>query len=240
MRNKTINHRRLPFYSRLLIATVLLVIVVIGKGWTQDITKVEYFFDTDPGYNAGTQVPVVPPSPDADNININVSLSGLNDGFHRLYMRAEDENGVWGQTTNHTFFKDAITAPLYDLTKVEYFIDTDPGFGNGTNVPFTSGPNISNLDFSIDISGLQNGFHHLYVRTKNQQGKWSQASTRLFYKQVVSFSNPLITMAEYYIGTDPGYGQATAVPINPNGANVTLDFNVDLTSLPDGFHQIYL
>ena len=231
------NHRPLPFLSPFIWVTMLLMLVVIGKGWTQNITKVEYFFDTDPGYDAGTQVPVVPPSPDISNFNINVSLTGLSDGFHRLYVRAEDENGVWSLTNDHTFYKDAITEPLYDLTKVEYFIDTDPGLGNGTDVPFTSVPNISNLDFSVDISGLSNGFHQIYVRTKNQQGQWSLTSSRIFYKQAVSISNPLITMAEYYIDTDPGYGQATSVPINPNGANVTLDFNVDLTSFSEGFHQ---
>ncbi|MCF8379450.1 MAG: PKD domain-containing protein [Bacteroidales bacterium] len=230
------NHRPLPL-SPFLWVTMLLMMLVIENGWTQNITDVEYFFDTDPGYNAGTQVPVVPPAPDLTNFNINVSLTGLSDGFHRLFVRAKDENEVWSLANVHAFYKNEITEPLYDLTKVEYFFDTDPGLGNGTNVPFTPGPDISNLDFSIDISGLQNGFHHLFVRTKNQQGQWSLSNQRSFVKEAFIISNPLITSAEYYFDNDPGLGQATPIPVVPTGSDVTLDFSVDLTSLPDGFHQ---
>ena len=237
MTNNYNNQRPLPFTSSVFWVTMLLMLVLIGKGWTQNITNVEYFFDTDPGYNAGTQVPVVPPSPDLSNFNINVSLTGLDDGMHRLFIRAKDENGVWSLPNIHTFYKDAITAPLYDLTKVEYFIDSDPGLGNGTEVPFIPGPDISNLDFSIDLSGVINGMHQLYVRTKNQQGQWSLTTRRLFYKQDYNTSNSLITNAEYYFDTDPGYGQATSIPVSPNASDVTLDLSIDLTSLPDGFHQ---
>ncbi len=218
--------------------TLMLLLLFVGHGFSQNITKVEYFFDTDPGYDAGTAVPVNPPTPDINNLNINVSLAGLDDGFHRLFLRAKDENGVWGQSTIHTFFKDAIQAPLNDLVKVEYFIDTDPGLGNGIDIPFTPGPDITNLNFSIDLSGLPDGLHQLYIRTKDQQGHWSLTTRRIFYKQDYTASNSLITYAEYYFDTDPGYGLANSIPVSPTASDVTLDFSVDLTSLPDGFHQL--
>lgn len=231
------NHRSLPAsFSGFLL---LLMLVMAGRGWTQNLVKVEYFFDTDPGYNAGIQVPVVPPAPNLSNFSFNASITGLNDGFHKLFVRAKDENGVWSLSNNRAFYKNTLTTPLHDLTKVEYFFDTDPGFGNGTNVPFTPGPNIPNLDFSIDISGLPDGFHHLYVRTKNQPGQWSLANRRPFMKHVVTVTNPLISEAEYFFDTDPGFGQGTSVPVNPNAANAILDFAIDLTSLPDGFHHFY-
>jgi len=217
----------------------MLLMLWVVKGWTQNITNVEYFFDTDPGSGAGVQVDVVPPSPNLSNFNFSVNISGLNDGFHELFVRAKDENGVWSHSNNRAFYKNTITSPLHDLTKVEYFFDTDPGTGLGTNVPFTPGPDIPNLDFSIDISGLPDGFHHLFVRTKNQFGAWSFANRRPFLKQVISSTNPLLTKAEYFIDTDPGFGMGTSVPINPNGSNVTLDFTIDLSSLPDGFHHLY-
>ncbi|MEZ5083071.1 MAG: hypothetical protein R2750_06445 [Bacteroidales bacterium] len=224
-------YKPLPFSLTRLFIVMMFNAIMVSTGWTQNITKVEYFFDTDPGYDAGTAVPVVPPSADITK-NINIDLSALDDGIHRLFIRAKDDNGVWGHANIHTFYKDAIQAPLYDLTKVEYFIDTDPGLGNGTDVPFTPSPHISNLDFSIDISGISDGMHQLYFRTKNQNGQWSLTTRKIFYKQDYTTSNTLITYAEYYFDTDPGYGRAASVPFSPNASDVTLDFNIDLTLVP--------
>jgi hypothetical protein len=239
MKNILKNQRPLPDTSPGFLLLMFLILVIVGNCWTQNLVKVEYFFDTDPGYGTGVQVDVVPPSPNLSNFNFSVNITGLNDGFHKLFVRAKDENGVWSLSNDRAFYKNTISPQLHDLTKVEYFFDTDPGTGNGTNVPFTPGPNIPNLDFSINISGLPDGFHHLYVRTKNQQGQWSLTNRRPFMKQVISVANPLVTMAEYFFDTDPGFGMGTSVPINPNGSNVILDFTVDLSALPDGFHHLY-
>jgi hypothetical protein len=233
------NQRPLSFASPGVWMAVLLLLAMVGKGWTQNLTEVEYFFDTDPGFGSGTSVPVVPPSPNLSNFNFSIDISGLSDGFHKLFLRAKDEGEVWSLTNNRAFYKYTVSPPLYDLTKVEYFFDTDPGSGNGTNVPFTPGSVISNLNFSIDISGLPSGFHHLYVRTKNQQGKWSLTNRRAFLKEFVTVSLPAITDAEYFFDTDPGFGQGVSIPVSPTGTNVTFDFTVDLTSLPDGFHRLF-
>ena len=234
------NYRSLPAAFPGFLLLILLFVVVVGNGWSQNIIKVEYFFNTDPGFDAGTEVPVIPPTPDLTNFNFDVSIDGLNDGFHKLYVRAKDENGIWSFTHSRAFYKNTFTTQLHDLTKVEYFIDTDPGSGNGTNVPFTPGPEISNLEFNIDISNLPAGFHHLYIRAKNQQGIWSLTDRRSFLIEVVNIPSPWVSMAEYFIDTDPGFGQGTMLPFTPNGSNVTLDFNVDLSGLPDGFHQLYI
>ena len=52
-----------------------------------------------------------------------------------------------------------------NIVQVEHFFDTDPGYGNGTDVPITPGQNIT-ADFVADLGGLGNGFHILYVRAK--------------------------------------------------------------------------
>lgn len=38
-----------------------------------------------------------------------------------------------------------------NVNKAEYFVDTDPGFGNATDVPVTAGANIANVAIPIDI-----------------------------------------------------------------------------------------
>jgi|GEM_PF-5276240 len=233
------NHRSLPAFIPGILLLMLTALVMVGKGWSQNIVKVEYFFDTDPGYHAGIQLPVVPPAPHLSSFTFDASIAGLNDGFHKLYVRAADENGVWSFSNSRAFLKNTVSTQLYDLAEVEYFFDTDPGPGNGTSVPFAPGPHITSLEFSIDISGLPAGFHHLYVRAKNEPGVWSLTSRRSFLKEVVATTSPLLSKVEYFIDADPGLGQGVSVPITPNGSNVTLDFNVDISGLPTGFHQFY-
>lgn len=233
------NHRPLPFASPGIWIAGLLLLMMAGRGWTQNLTEVEYYFDTDQGVGSGTSVPVTPPSSNLSNFNFSIDISGLNDGFHRLFVRAKDENEVWSFPNDRAFYKNTVTAPFFDLVKVEYFFNTDPGFGNGTNVPITPGPILSNLSFSIDITGLPSGFHHLFVRTKNQDGQWSFNSQRVFMKEYAAVPLPTIADAEYFFDTDPGFGQGVSIPVSPGGTNVTLDFTIDLTSIPDGFHQLY-
>ena len=239
---KIINNNRLflPAFSGMLLLLMLLSFSGRAPGQAvPKIQKIEYFFDTDPGLNSGVAVPVTPSSEHLSDFSFNIDISGLNDGFHKLFVRAQNENGVWSLTNQRAFYKNTLVPVLHELTKVEYYFDTDPGFGNGADVPITSTAHLSNLSFSIDLTSLADGFYHLYVRARNSIGEWSLNSRRAFLKNTMTLNNPLITQVEYYIGNDPGFGLATSVPVNPNGNNINIDFVVDLTSLPDGFHNFY-
>ena len=70
---------------------------------------------------------------------------------------------------------------------MEYFIDTDPGFGNGTSVPVSSGQNI-NENFFIDLTGLSIGTHYLFFRVKDSDANWSLTTMYEIIK-----NNPTIT-----------------------------------------------
>ena len=59
-----------------------------------------------------------------------------------------------------------------NITGVEYYIDTDPGFGNGTGVDISAGTDIT-VGFTADLTGLDDGIHLLYVRSHNANGVWS-------------------------------------------------------------------
>lgn len=229
----------LPSCSGMLL---LLLLACFGSAVAQPIPKIqkiEYFFDTDPGLNAGVAVPISPPTEHLSDFNFNIDISGLNDGFHRLFVRTQDENGVWSLTSHRALYKNTLVPVLHDLSKVEYFFDTDPGFGNGIDVPITPAAHLSDLSFNIDLISLSDGFHHLYVRTMSSDGVWSLNSRRPFLKNTMVMSNPLISQVEYFIDNDPGFGLATAVPLNP-GSNINIDFVVDLTNLPDGFHNFFV
>jgi hypothetical protein len=97
---------------------------------------------------------------------------------------------------------------------MEYFIDVDPGFGNANDVAVTAAATISGFVFSPDISLLPVGLHQLFVRTRNNNGKWSVSIPQLFYREGTPATPPgnLVKM-EYFYDTDPGFGSATDVPV---------------------------
>jgi len=117
------------------------------------------------------------------------------------------------------------------ITRAEYFFDTDPGFGNGTAIAVTPGQ-VVDLNFNANTEGLSAGVHTLFIRTKS--GVWSQVHTRL-----VGISPEAgITRAEYFTGTDPGYGNGMPITVTP-GKLVMLDINLENLDLADGVNYIY-
>ena len=100
----------------------LLTLVFVNNLYAQNIERVEYYIDTDPGYGMAT--PVTFNSGSDFDVNFTVDLSEVTTGFHVLYVRVMDENGVWSLTHTRPFFVDQ-TAP--NITEAEYYLDTDPG-----------------------------------------------------------------------------------------------------------------
>ncbi len=124
---------------------------------------------------------------------------------------------------------------------IEYFFNTDPGFGNGTAVTVTpAATTVPSLSFSPDISALPRGLHILYVRSVDSVYRRSQTVPRLFFKEtVITNTAANITNAEYFFDTDPGFGNGTAAAVTPGG-NVSFVFAGNIASLPAGFHMLYV
>lgn len=204
-----------------------------------NITKAEYFFDTDPGF--GNAIPAVVTAGQDINFVVSESIAVLNKGLHTFYVRVKDENNKWSLTHTQLFYKEpAISNPIPNITKAEYFFDADPGFGNGTAVTVTPGHDI-NFSINGNISTLSKGLHTLFVRVKDANHKWSLTNTQLFYSEPV-ISNPIpnITQAEYYFDTDPGFGNATAFTISPQAQNITQAISLPAGGLSKGFHRLFI
>jgi hypothetical protein len=124
------------------------------------------------------------------------------------------------------------------LTKVEYFVDADPGYGLGVDVPFTAGTTLD-VNFSISLpSSVSVGFHYVTVRVKNVINQWSAVLTRPFLKEsLVASSLPNLIAMEYFIDNDPGYGAATALVLTA-GLTISQDLNISLGSLANGVHKL--
>ncbi len=125
------------------------------------------------------------------------------------------------------------------FAQAEYFIDTDPGIGNGVAVPMT----ITNADSvlfnaSIPITSLSDGFHFVSVRMKENSGNWGLFETRGFFIASTTTNVGNIVAAEYFIDTDPGIGNATAASVGTNGDTVNFLAAIPTNSLTPGFHHI--
>ena len=69
-----------------------------------------------------------------------------------------------------------------NINRVEYFVDTDPGFGNGSAITFTAASTI-NETFAVPLATVGDGFHFVSVRAKDDVNKWSTVVVRPFYKE---------------------------------------------------------
>ncbi len=206
----------------------------------QNIVQVEYFFNTDPGFGAGIQVPVSNPAPLLDNINFGISTAGLTEGFHRLFIRARDDSGRWSRTYDRAFLINSLPLLSQDITEAEYFFDQDPGPGQGNPIPLTPGQHIQNLTYTIDITNLAQGIHRIFVRVKDAAGNWSLTHHRAFLRQIIVLNNPEVVAAEYFFDQDPGPGQGNPIPLTP-GLNIqNLAYTIDIADLDQGIHRIFV
>ena len=211
----------------------IILTLISFLGFAQTINKVEYFIDTDPGFGNGTDVSITPAT-NISNLLVSVDISALNKGFHNVYLRSKDNTGNWSLTNRWLFVKDVLATAV---NKLEFFIDTDPGFGSGTNVSISSSSNVPDVLIPVDISALSKGFHNIYLRSKDDAGNWSLTNRWLFVKD---FAAGIVNKLEYFIDTDPGFGNATDVVVTPSGNISNIVIPVSIGSLSTGFHNIYL
>jgi hypothetical protein len=215
---------------------ILTLLFCYTQGYSQNINKIEYFIDTDPGYGSGTNVPVTAATPITTNFNI--PLTSISDGFHFLTIRARDVSSQWSIAGVRPFYKETIsTAAIPNITALEYFLDADPGYGLGTSVAVAAGSPLTQ-NFTVALSNtVTEGFHFLSVRAKDVNNKWSVLGVRPFYKESISTASiPNVVAMEYFLDSDPGFGLATSVTVTA-GSPLMQNFTVALpNTVTDGFH----
>lgn len=199
----------------------------------QDITRLEYFIDTDPGYGSATSIPVTPDP--SVSTSFNMVTSGISYGVHFLFARAADADGKWSESSMVPVIIGEYNNPG-NLVQMEYFIDNDPGFGLATQRTVTPGQNISQA-FNLDVSGFDNGVHHFFVRVKDEDGIWSLTQHTVFFTQDLTTAD--LVKLEYFIDNDPGHDSGKNVPVTA-GKDVSKTFIIDLTGISPGIHELYV
>lgn len=206
------------------------------------VQRVEYFFDTDPGYgngiDAGTAT-ALPSSLDRfyETVTFNASLETLSDGFHTLFVRAENSKG-WSQTQFRPFVKTTLPKELSnEVAYIEYFIDADPGYHNAKPIDLAANTGTYTINAPLDL--LSDGFHTFCVRAQNKYGKWSQVMYRSFVKATLPKEiSHEIAYVEYFFDTDPGYGKGVVADSVINTGMYYMDAPVE--TLMEGFHTLYV
>ncbi|MFD2726702.1 CARDB domain-containing protein [Hyunsoonleella rubra] len=136
-----------------------------------NIDSAEYFVNTDPGFGGGIPLGVNGNTGELTQ-TFSLNLDNTLEGFNTLYIRVKDNNGVWSLYDQRTFYiqPDTTIAPI---TGLEYFYDTDPGFGEGLTATLTPTGNPDEYTVDLETTDLDCGTHDFYIRVKNQNDIWS-------------------------------------------------------------------
>ncbi len=202
----------------------------------QNVVLFEYFIDTDAGFNNNTVVNVTPAAD--GTFPFNVDLTNVSIGAHKLYIRTRDNDGEWSLTSR----RNIEVVPSFtdkNVTAAEYFFDTDPGVGNATS--FSISPQTPDItqNFVANTSSLTPGNHKLYIRTKDDQDKWSLTSRRNV--EVISNNGPLyVSGVEYFFGDDPGVGKASYINFETPLSDGTFNFTIPASDIPSGADTLYM
>jgi hypothetical protein len=203
-----------------------------------NIVAGEYFVDSDPGAGLGTPVTVSSPSTDK-TLALSPSINSFSNGFHTLNYRFIDATGHWGLTASNSFFIFPTPPALSNIVAGEYFLDTDPGIGLATHVAVPSPAADKTLSIQLSDTNISPGYHSLNYRFLDAAGHWGESSSQIFYVQSKVVASASIGYGEYFLDTDPGFGNGTSFSFTPS-ANVTATFNLPSAAIPNGFHSLQI
>lgn len=217
----------------------------------QNIIAAEYFIDTDPGVGNGQSI-TLGAAVNLNDLDAIVNTAGLSNGIHRVYLRVRSQEGRWSIVNLKAFIVDSdpeyptAPVPAQNITAAEYFIDTDPGLGNGEAIAISAAVSLNDVDVTANTNGLANGIHRLYIRTRSNEGKWSTTNVKAFtvdsdpaYPAALATAQNIIA-AEYFVDTDPGFGNGSAISISAGVNLADVVASVDVSGLSSGIHRVYL
>lgn len=187
---------------------LFLPILTLAQPYPRDqhLAAGEYFFNDDPG--PGNGIPI-PGQYGFASINVTLNFPSVPLGTY-IYVRFQSTNGTWSAPRailNQIPYPNSGSTLVYG----EYYINDDPGIGSAT--PVTIGAmgvmNLPNLNLNPgDLIGF---------RVKDSFGRWSAVNSEIYQAQPPNQGATLV-YAEYFLNNnDPGLGNATSLPIGPNG-----------------------
>ncbi|WP_153038449.1 T9SS type A sorting domain-containing protein [Balneola sp. EhC07] len=123
------------------------------------------------------------------------------------------------------------------VTQLEYFFDSDPGFGNGISISVTEVDGEVTYEGSIMTSSLSRGLHTLFIRAKNSDDEWGLTIKKLIL--VDQGEAREIETLEYFFDEDPGHGSGTAISISAS-AQIDKEAMLSTEGLSVGLHTVFI
>lgn len=227
-------------YNNVRFYLILLAFISNGNLFSQStISQAEYFIDTDPGFGNANTLAISSGNSFSLN-NVNIVTQNLASGIHFLYVRCKDANNRWSIPVRQVLYVNPNLNTLSATNAAEYYIDTDPGFGSGNAATIASGNSFLLNNFNIATQNLTEGIHFLYVRSKNANNRWSVPVRNVFYVNPNLNAPSATTAAEYFIDTDPGFGNANSITVTAGNTFILNNYNVVTENLSEGIHFLYI
>lgn len=158
------------------------------------IERIEYFWDNDPGMGNATEYKVN--LDDSTSMaSVTIPTDTLKTGVHLLGLRSYC--GVWSSTLLRYV---AVSANGGNIERVEYYWDTDPGYGQAIELPF-SGDTLAVVNADI-VPPTDYGTHVLYIRAYSN-GMWSTPYIQKFCMNATPsmvLDNDTVCVGEQFIG----------------------------------------
>lgn len=162
---------------------------------SQNISSVEYFFDSDPGPGNGTPISLESNTGELTQ-SLAVPTSGLSTGFHSFYIRSQNSDGTWSLYNRTIIYISEVSDENGAITAAEYFFDgPDPGVGNGTALDVDQNTGTLTQSFALPTDGLTAGSHTVYIRVRTEDGVWSQYDSATFTVDPTAIDNT-VTLVE--------------------------------------------
>jgi hypothetical protein len=156
-----------------IITIILISVAVVNPGFSQfqryqKITAGEYFINTDPGEGKAIPISSTYGYSEAD-VNVNNLDAPIGS---KIYVRFKSTNGSWSAPRSIQR-QDYFTNSQATLQYGEYYINSDPGKGNGTPISFNSGV--------ADITNLKlKRCDRIYFRVRDSFNRWSPSKSVKF------------------------------------------------------------
>jgi hypothetical protein len=192
---------------------------IVSENNVLQLTAVEYWIDE--GFSMTQSI-------SGSTIQLSADISQLEPGTHQFYCRVQASNGTWSDIYVSEF---TIEAPVLQEAFIEYYIDIDPGYGNANVVKeIEQGTN----KISVDLANTKAGAHVLYLRSRDEYGRWSSTVARPLY---VCKHADIVALEYFFDSDDQGCGNATQVAL-PSDLNSSFTFEVPLNHLKVGEHLL--
>jgi hypothetical protein len=173
-----------------------------------------YFYWSINGRSDGMQL-VAQSGYEATNQKVTITAPNVNsETFYTMLIQVYTSDGRFEEMRKKIVVRSA-SAPQSNsnLSIIEYYIDSDPGRGNGMQLNVSNNSVVDDL-VSIDISNLSSGLHLLGLRVKGSANEWSQTITKSFFVLGNTFSAANLEHLEYFYDADDTQVQIAQVESN--------------------------